>query len=418
MRLTSLDVFRGITIAGMILVNMAGVADDVYPFLDHAKWNGCTPTDLVFPFFLFIIGVAMTFSLAKYTDNQNIHKLAEAAKLNSSEENGSVAVSSSAQYSRGVAARSQQTTSPSPPYGRILRRTAILFGLGLLLNLFWNKGVWVFDFSSLRIMGVLQRIALGYLLASLIVLKLPRKGQWIMAGLLLVSYWLVMMYVPIPGHGIPDLTQDPKIVQEWNFASYVDRLLIPKEHLHASFKNLGDPEGLFSTIPAVVSVLAGYFAGDWIRKKPVESRTTIGLILAGVGCLIVGWLWGLNFPINKKLWTSSYVVFTTGWALGLLAICYELIEVRRIRSWAKPFEVMGLNAIAIFVASVLMIKILVKTTIGSGEKAPSTFNWIYENLFVTWAGKLNGSMFFGIATVLLWLVVAYIMYSRRWFVKV
>jgi predicted acyltransferase len=375
-RLTSLDVFRGITIAAMILVNMASLADkNVYPPLLHADWHGCTPTDLVFPFFLFIIGVAMTFSLSKYTDNNK----------------------------------------PTPPvYWRILRRAAILFALGLLLNGFWNKGPWTFDLTTIRFMGVLQRISLTYLLASVAVLNLPGKGQWILAGVLLIGYWLAMMYVPVPGYGAGVLTR------EGNLGAYIDRLIIPQAHLYKGdgFNNLGDPEGLFSTIPAVVSVLAGYFAGQWIRTQPVKSRTTIGLVLFGIGCLIIGWAWGWTFPINKKLWTSSYVVFVSGWALLLLAACYELIEVRRVRRWGKPFEVMGLNAISLFVASVLLIKILVRTKVGSGENAPSTYNWIYQNLFASWAGAVNGSLFFAIVTVLLCLAVAYGMYQRRWFFKV
>jgi predicted acyltransferase len=375
MRLTSLDVFRGITIAGMILVNMAGVADDVYPHLTHADWNGCTPTDLVFPFFLFIIGVAMTFSLSKYT---------EANK------------------------------PTSVVYWRIFRRATILFALGLLLNGFWNKGVWSFDLSSIRIMGVLQRISLSYLLASLTVLNLPRKGQWILAVILLIGYWLVMMYVPVPNYGTGMLTR------EGNFGAYIDRLIIPKAHLYAGdgFKNLGDPEGVFSSIPAIVSVLAGYFTGEWIRSQPKQSRTSVGLVLFGIGCLIIGWVWGWTFPINKKLWTSSYVIFTSGWALLLLAACYELIEVRLIRRWSKAFQIMGLNAIALFVASVLLIKILVKTHIGSGESAPSTYNWIYQNLFASWAGTFNGSLLFALVTVLLWLAISILMYRQRWFLKV
>jgi predicted acyltransferase len=223
-----------------------------------------------------------------------------------------------------------------------------------------------------------------------------------------------MMYVAVPDYGAGVLTR------EGNFGAYVDRLIIPKAHLYKGdgFKFLGDPEGLFSSIPAIVSVLAGYFSGQWIRSQPVQSRTSIGLGLFGVGCLIIGWAWGLTFPINKKLWTSSYVVFTTGWALLLLAACYELIEVRLIRRWGKPFEIMGLNAIALFVASVLLIKILVKTTIGTGENAPTTYNWIYQNFFTSWAGALNGSLFFGIVTVLLWWAVGVVMYRQRWFLKV
>ncbi len=375
MRLTSLDVFRGITIVGMILVNMVGVADDVYPPLAHADWNGWTPTDLVFPFFLFIIGVAMTFSLSKYTDNNKPTKTV---------------------------------------YWRILRRAAVLFALGLLLNGFWNQGIWTFDLNSIRIMGVLQRISLTYLFASLIVLNLPRRGQWILAVVILIGYWLALMYVPVPDYGAGVLTR------EGNFGAYIDRLIIPKIHLYKGdrFNFMGDPEGLFSTIPAIVSVLAGYFTGKWIRSQSVQSRTSIGLALFGIGCLIVGWAWGWTFPINKKLWTSSYVIFTAGWALLLLAACYELIEVRLIRRWSRPFEIMGLNAIALFVASVLLIKILVKTNIGSGENAPSTYNWIYQNIFASWAGALNGSLLFAILTVLLWLAVGIVMYRQHWFIKV
>ncbi|MGM3304496.1 acyltransferase family protein [Anabaena sp. WFMT] len=376
MRLTSLDVFRGITIAGMILVNMVGVADDKYSLLDHAEWNGCTPTDLVFPFFLFIVGVAMTFSLSKYTADNKPTKAV---------------------------------------YLRILRRAAILFILGLLLNGFWNKGVWTFDLSSIRLMGVLQRISLSYLFASLIVLKLPRKSQWIVTGVLLIGYWLTMMYIPVPEYGAGVLTR------EGNFGAFIDRLIIPKAQLYKGdgFNFMGDPEGIFSTIPAIVSVLAGYFTGEWIKdKKQANSQTSMDLVLFGLCCLVIGIIWDVAFPINKKLWTSSYVVFTTGWALMLLAACYEMIEVRVIKRWSKPFEIIGLNAIALFVASVLLIKITAKTQLGTGETAISIYNWIYQNLFASWAGNFNGSFLFGLVTVLFWYGVAVLMYQKRWFIKV
>jgi predicted acyltransferase len=373
-RLTSLDVFRGITITGMILVNMAGVADQVYPPLLHADWNGCTPTDLVFPFFLFIIGVAIAFSFSKYKENKLTLGLGHTV-----------------------------------PLGRILRRSAILFALGLLLNGFWN-----YDWSTIRIMGVLQRISLAYLLATLVILKLPRKGQWAIALLLLLGYWLAMSFIPVPGYGVGNLSRDG------NLGAYLDRLIIGTAHLYKgdNFNSMGDPEGLFSTLPAVVSVLLGYFTGDWLRKQPVNSRTSMDLVLVGLSGLVIGEVWGFWFPINKKLWTSSYVVFTAGWALLLLAACYELIEVRGLRRWGKPFEIMGLNAIFAFVASVLMIKILVKTHIGTGEKAPTTYTWIYEHFFVPWAGAMNGSLFFAMVTVLFWWGVLYGMYRQRWFVKI
>ena len=376
-RLVSLDVFRGIAIALMILVNMAGVADQVYPPLLHADWNGCTPTDLVFPFFLFIVGVAMAFSLSKYTDSAVVSPLAKGGW-------------------GGI-------------YWRIVRRSAILFALGLLLNGFWN-----YDLSSIRIMGVLQRIGLAYLLAALVVLKLPRKGQWAIALLLVIGYWVAMSFVPVPDYGAGNLTR------EGNLGAYVDRLIIGTAHLYKGdkFNSMGDPEGLFSTLPAVVTVLLGYFTGEWLRKQPIKSRTSLDLVLVGLSCLVIGQVWGYWFPINKKLWTSSYVVFTAGWALLLLAVCYEWIEVRGRRHWGKPFEIIGLNAIFVFVASVLMIKILVKTHVGTGEKAPTTYTWIYEHLFVPWAGAMNGSLLFALLTVLFWWGVAYAMYQRRWFFKV
>ncbi|HEY9794206.1 MAG TPA: DUF5009 domain-containing protein [Leptolyngbyaceae cyanobacterium] len=369
-RLTSLDAFRGIAISGMILVNMAGVADQVYPPLLHADWNGCTLTDLVFPFFLFIVGVAMAFSLSKYTEGN--------------------------QPTAGV-------------YWRIVRRSVILFVLGLLLN-----GFWTYDWSSIRIMGILQRISLAYLLAALAVLHLPRRGQYAIALLLLIGYWVVMSFIPVPGFGAGNLTRDG------NLGAYIDRLVIGTAHLYKgdNFNSMGDPEGLFSTLPAVVTVLLGYFTGDWLHKQPLKSHTSMDLVLLGLSCLVIGQVWDFWFPINKKLWTSSYVVFTAGWALLLLAACYELIEVRSQRRWGKPFEIMGLNAIFVFVASVLMIKILVKTHIGTGENAPTTYSWIYEHLFVPWAGAMNGSFLFALVTVLFWWLVAYVMYRQCWFLKV
>ena len=376
MRLSSLDVFRGITIAAMILANMAGVADDVYPFLSHAQWHGCTPTDLIFPFFLFIIGVAMTYSLSKYTTENKPTKAV---------------------------------------YLRVLRRAAVLFILGLLLNGFWNKGVWTFDLSSIRLMGVLQRIALTYLFASLIVLKLPCKTQWLVAGGLLIGYWLTMMYIPVPEYGAGVLTR------EGHFGAFIDRLIIPKVHLYKGdgFNFMGDPEGLFSTIPAIVSVLAGYFTGEWIKdKKQATSHTSMDLVLFGLCCLVIAIIWDVAFPMNKKIWTSSYVLFTSGWALMLLAACYELIEVRLIKRWSKPFEIMGLNAIALFVASVLLIKITAKTQLGTGETAISIYNWIYQNIFASWSGKFNGSFLFALVTLLFWYGVAVLMYQKRWFLKV
>ncbi|MBU7586018.1 MAG: DUF5009 domain-containing protein [Nostoc sp. TH1S01] len=370
-RLASLDVFRGIAIASMILVNNPGSWDYVYPPLDHAKWHGCTPTDLVFPFFLFIVGVAMPFSFAKYTS---------------------------------------ENRPTATVYQRILRRGLILFSLGLFLALFSLTLDWLIkgippNFSTLRIMGVLQRISLAYVLAALAVLNLSRRWLWILAAVVLIGYWLAMQFIPVPGFGAGNLSP------EGNLGAYIDRIILGK-HLYRG--GPFDPEGLFSTLPAVVTVVLGYFTGDWLRTQPIKSRTSVNLVIFGLIALVIGLLWGFLFPINKQLWTSSYVLFTAGWALLTLALCYELIEVRNLRRWGLPLEVMGLNAIFLFVGSGIFTRILLKTNIGSS----TTYTWIYEHLFRPWAGTFNGSLMFAIVMVLFWWTILYGMYRRRWFFKI
>ncbi len=375
-RLVSLDVFRGIAIASMILVNNPGSWDHIYPPLEHAEWHGCTPTDLVFPFFLFIVGVAMPFSLAKYTPENR----------------------------------------PTPQvYTRIIRRGLILFALGLLLTLstmlldLLFKGI-ALDFSTIRIMGVLQRIGLAYVIAALAVLKLPQRGLWIFAGVVLMAYWVAMQLIPVPGYGAGNLTA------EGNLGGYIDSILLGKKHLYKG--GPFDPEGLFSTLPSVVTVLIGYFTGLWLKKQPVKNQTSINLSIVGLAFLVIGKLWDFVFPINKALWTSSYVVYTGGWALLVLALCYQLIEVRGLKRWGFPLEVMGLNAIFLFVGSGLLGRLLMKTPIGNGTDAISVKTWIYQNWFSGWAGDLNGSLLFAIANIILWWVILYGMYRRRWFLKI
>ena len=379
-RLVSLDVFRGIAIASMILVNNPGSWSYIYPPLEHAKWHGCTPTDLIFPFFLFIVGVAMPFSFAKY------------ARENTPENRPTRQV-----------------------YLRIIRRGLVLFALGLFLTLFTFfldftlKGIPI-DLSKIRIMGVLQRISLTYVIAAFVVLQLSQRGLWIFSGILLLGYWVAMQLIPVPGFGAGNLSA------EGNFAGYIDRMILGSQHLYQS--GPFDPEGLFSTIPALVTVLIGYFTGSWLQKQQVKTRTSVNLVIWGLGCLIIGILWGFVFPINKSLWTSSYVVYTAGWALLVLALCYEVVEVRGLKKWGFPWEVMGLNAIFLFVGSGVVGRILVKTSVGSGKDAVATKTWIYDNLFSAWAGNMNGSLLFAITNLLLWWLVLYFMYRRRWFLKI
>ncbi|NET00530.1 MAG: DUF5009 domain-containing protein [Sphaerospermopsis sp. SIO1G1] len=375
-RLVSLDVFRGIAIASMILVNNPGSWSYIYPPLKHAEWHGCTPTDLVFPFFLFIVGVAMPFSVAKYTpENRPTRQV----------------------------------------YLRIIRRGLVLFALGLFLTLFTFfldfifKGIPI-DLSNMRIMGVLQRISLAYVISAVLVLQLSQLSLWILSGILLLGYWGVMQLIPVPGFGGGNLSP------EGNFAGYIDRIILGSQHLYqgGSF----DPEGLFSTIPAVVTVLIGYLTGSWLQKQQVKSRTSVNLVIWGLVCLIIGIFWGFVFPINKPLWTSSYVIYTAGWALLVLALCYEVVEVRGLKKWGFPWQVMGVNAIFLFIGSGVVGRILVKISVGSGEDALSLKTWIYKNSFSSWAGNMNGSLLFAIANLLLWWLVLYVMYRRRWFLKI
>jgi predicted acyltransferase len=380
MRLTSLDVFRGMTMATMILVNMASLPDDgkKYLWLDHAPWHGWTIADLVFPFFLYIIGVSMAFSLAKYT-------------------NKTVPITKQV-------------------YWQIARRSLILFGLGLLLNnLVWNYNLTAptlfANLDHLRIMGVLQRIGIGFFCASIAVLLLPQRKIWILSIGILVGYWLILAFIPALDNG------DGIFSKAGNFGAYIDRLIITPAHLHKGSGYTSDPEGLFGTLPAIASILFGYLTGAWLKVRSVTSQTSSNLLMFGLAAMVIGLLWSGIFPINKKMWTSSFVLFTTGVGLISLAACYELVDVRKYRKWFKPFEVLGLNAIFIYVASIVFIKLIMVNEIGSGKQAKSIYEWLNSSLF-GWAGDLNSSVLFAIATVLLWLGVSYLMYRRSWFLKI
>jgi predicted acyltransferase len=404
MRLKSLDVFRGIAIASMILVNNPGSWEQVYPPLEHAEWHGCTPTDLVFPFFLFIVGCAMSFSLSKYTLTTKKSGAAKSQLLETEE-----------QKNADKKPASCFLLPASNIYWRIARRAAILFILGLLLNtssialdVVLNSAP-VENFGKIRIMGVLQRIGLAYFISAIAILNLSPRNQKLLAVAVLLGYWGALTVFAVGGYTAGPLTP------EGNLGGYVDRLILGSQHLYKG--GPFDPEGLFSTLPAVVTVLTGYFTGEWLRVEPIKTRTSMNLAICGLSCVVIGHLWGFSFPINKQLWTSSYVVFTAGWALLLLAACYETIEVRDWK-WGRPFEIMGVNAIFLFVASGIVARILLKTHIGSGENAPTTYTWIYENCFLPWAGPLNGSLAFAMTAVLFWWLILYGMYRRGWAIKI
>lgn len=366
-RLASLDVFRGITIALMIVVNNPG-SDVSYSFLEHADWNGWTLADLVFPFFLFIVGVAIPYSFGD---------------------------------------RIAQGESRRKLLLKVVRRSIVLFMLGLFLN-----GFPYYDLATLRVMGVLQRIALCYFFAALIFLSFNARKQAMIAGLIPISYWAMMTLVPVPGYGAGVLSKQA------NLASYVDNLLLGRQHLWEGSMTWGDPEGLLSTIPAVATTLFGVLAGKYLRsnRSPLEKATYFFFI--GIVGIVAGLLWNFWFPINKSLWTSSYVALTGGISFIFLATCYYIIDIKKHVTWTKPFIILGMNAIIIYVLSEIVSSVVyAKITLGNGTTT-ALKPFLYRNYFASWAGSLNGSLFYALAYLMLWIAVAGILYKRRIFIKV
>jgi predicted acyltransferase len=366
-RLTSLDVFRGLTIAGMVLVNNAGNWNAVYPPLMHAQWHGWTPTDLVFPFFVFIVGVAIPLAFEK----------------------------------RKAAGGDQRDL-----YLKIFRRTAVIFGLGLALNAFPYT---MEKLAHLRVPGVLQRIALCYFFAALIFLKTRARTQVIIAATLLIGYWAMMKLIAAPTFARGDLSM------EGSLASWVDRALLAGH----TYRPMYDPEGLLSTIPAVATALFGVLAGQWLMQKRESLDKITGLFAAGASLVIAGYVWDWFFPINKALWTSSYVMFTGGLALQLLALCYWAIDLKGYRRWARPFVVFGVNALALYVLSGLMAKaLLVIPAPKLDGSAGDLKNFLYERVFATWLSPINASLAFALSYLALWWLLMLVLYRRKIFIKV
>ena len=365
-RLVSLDVFRGITIAGMVLVNNPGTWEHIYWPLEHAQWHGWTPTDLVFPFFLFIVGVAITLAFGSRVESGRTSDL----------------------------------------YLKIVKRTLLIFGIGLFLN-----ALPYFGLSELRIPGVLQRIAVCYFFASILFLNTKIRTQVAITIALLLGYWVLVKLIPAPGFAAGDLTK------EGSLPSFIDRVVFGK-HVWTLAK-VYDPEGLLSTIPALATTLIGVLTGHGLRSNKSAYEKVAGLFVAGAICVAVGWAWNSFFPINKALWTSSYVLFTGGLALQFLALCYWVIDIKGYRRWAKPFEIFGLNAIALYVVADLIAVLLglINVTGSDGSKI-SLGSWIFENLFASWASPVNASLAFAISFVLVCLGLMWILYRRKIFIKV
>jgi predicted acyltransferase len=367
-RMASLDVFRGITIAGMILVNNPGDWGAIYSPLEHAGWSGWTPTDLVFPSFLFIVGVSITLALSR---------------------------------------RAEAAGSRRDLYVKIIRRAVIIFALGLFLGGFPH-----YDLSTIRIPGVLQRIAVCYLVASVIFLNTDWRRQAYIAAGLLVGYWALMTLVPVPGFGPGNLGS-----KEGNLAAYVDRAVFGG-HVWRQAK-VYDPEGILSTLPAIATTLIGVLTGHLLRSRRPPLEKVSAMFVAGVAGIVVGWVWNYWFPVNKALWTSSYVLFAGGMALQLLAVCYWLIDIKGYKRWSLPFRVFGTNALAVYFLAELtanLISIIEFTRADGSRAALQTI--VYDNLFASWASPVNASLAFAVCTVLVWLGVMSLLYRRRIFIKV
>jgi len=366
-RLVSLDVFRGATMAAMVIVNNPGDWSQVYAPLLHAEWHGWTPTDLIFPFFVFIVGVSVTLST-----------------------------------------RTLQPTSV------ILRRSALIFAFGLLLALYPR-----FDVSTVRVMGVLQRLALCYLGAALFYKAMGRADEddrWQAAvgvtAVLLMAYWAVMQFVPAPGGVAGDLTP------AGNLGAWLDRTVIGEAHLWRQSKTW-DPEGLLGTIPAMASALSGVAAGVVLTGRRTQAQKAAFLIAGGGAAIVISLVWDRSFPINKSLWTSSYVLFTSGLASIALAMCFWLFDARGRQAFLRPLVVLGSNALVLFVVSGLLVKTLLYFKVTGPDGVLISVNrWLYITGFEPYASPKSASLLFALANLAVLYVLLEVLYRRRWFLRV
>lgn len=374
-RLLSLDFFRGLTVAAMILVNNPGSWGNIYAPLAHAEWNGCTPTDLVFPFFLFIVGVSIAYAMGSK--------------------------------------KSDKASHPKTIL-KALKRALTLFGLGLFLSLFPKIFMEpITAIQTVRIPGVLQRIAVVFFISAIIFIKQSEKNIFKIFIGILIAYWVLMTFVPVPNIGYANLEK------ETNLGAWLDRTILTEAHLYKAVKTW-DPEGILSTLPAIGTGLFGVLVGGYLRRKDIETATKISwLFSAGLLAIVAGLLWDLQFPINKALWTSSYVLYTGGLATVTLALCYWVIDVNGFKNFTKPFVVYGVNAITVFFLSGLMPRALnlVKITQPDGTEI-GALAWFYKSFFLPYFSPINASLAYAIVFILFWFVILWTMYKKNIIIKV
>jgi predicted acyltransferase len=390
-RLLSLDVFRGMTVAGMLLVNNPGTWSAIYPPLEHAKWHGWTPTDLIFPFFLFIVGITTELSLR---------------------------------------VRRARGDDESAILRQILRRGALIFLFGLLLSGFpfftWPPALPDASFlervvdrvQHWRVMGVLQRIGVAYLIGGLLTWRTTFRQQVIMLVALLFGYWALQTLVPVPDTGVPGrfvLDKPDQLLSAW-----LDRVIFTADHLWSGSKTW-DPEGLLSTMPAVGTMMLGTFAGRVIAQqaRPLTDRLAT-LFAVGAITMMLGLVWNWSFPINKSLWTSSYVLFTAGMGAVALATCMWIIDVQQWRRWTFPFVVYGMNPMLAFLGSGLMARGIVSLwtwDLGNGTRI-SAQQFVFKSVYASWLPPREASLAYAVSFVALWFLVLWAAWKRGIVLKV
>jgi predicted acyltransferase len=380
-RYQSLDVFRGATVALMILVNNPGSWAHIFSPLEHASWHGLTPTDLVFPFFLFAVGNAMSFVMPK---------MAQGTDANF--------------------------------WKKVTKRTLFIFGIGLFLNwspfVKWSDGVLVFkQWENIRILGVLQRIALCYFFASIIIYYGKSKWALYIGAVILLLYWLLTTLLGAPGHAYS---------LSGYFGNAIDQSILGVTHIYKGEGVPFDPEGLTSTLPAIVQVIFGFLVGEYIQNKGKNFEMLSQLLLTGVVLVLAGYIWDFSFPINKKIWTSSYVVYTSGLAMITLSVFIYLIEFRNAAGkWCYFFEVFGKNPLFIFVLSGFLPRVLAllrwEDHINEmGEKVyTSSLPWFYEHVCKNVYPDLRiGSLLYALCFIAFMAILAYILDKKKIYIKV
>src|SRR5271163_4591674 len=370
-RLICLDIFRGLAVTGMILVDNPGSDEKVYWPIAHAEWNGWTPADFIFPAFLFLVGVSLVYSFAK---------------------------------------RREKGDSRRRILLHVVIRSLLLIAIGLLVNASPFIGV---DFHALRFEGVTQRIALCYFAAAILVLWSSRRTTWITMFACLLGYWALLRFVPVPGFGVPG-HNIPFMDPDRNLAAWLDRKLF-MGHL---FDKTRDPEGLLSTIPAIATTLIGVLTGYWLRSEKSPGTKALRMLYVGILGLVAGEVWNLWFPINKNLWTSSFVLFSGGFALVFLALLYWMLEIRKLRgAWTMPILVFGMNAIAGFVADSLVYGPGYSFTV-KGPNGPVAWHDAAQAKLVSLgASAANASLIYSLGAVLFCWILLWFLWRKRIFLK-